>query len=279
MGGEEQMDRRSVLSCLGLFALPTPSRAGERLREFSPTVAGTQDLDHRGFGDLLHRYVRTSRDGVNRVDYGAWRSSAAGLAALHSYLAMLQTETPQALTRDAQLAYWANLYNAETLRIVLAAWPVKTILSIRPTLLSIGPWKKATLAVGGVTLSLDDIENGILRPQFLDPRVHYALNCASTSCPNLNVIPWQGATMNRDLDAAAKAYVNHPRGVVAAGEGLRLSTIYKWYRADFGGDDAGVLGHIARFAAPPLRQRLAARPRIVAYAYDWSLNGVEADPR
>lgn len=273
------MNRRSMLSLLGLVAIPTPSRAAGRLQRFSPTSAGPDSLDHRPFGDLLRRYVRTASDGVNRVDYGAWRASQANLAALGVYIDRLQMRNPRSLTRDEQLAYWANLYNAETLRIVLAAWPVKSILSIRPMLLAIGPWKKPTLVVGGEPLSLDDIENGILRPQFHDPRAHYALNCASTSCPNLNVAPWQGATLARDLDVAARAYVNHPRGVRISGDGLTLSTIYKWYRADFGGADAAVLSHLGHFAAPPLKQRLADHPNIAGYDYDWSLNDIAAHPR
>ena len=268
-----------MLSLLGLLAMPTPLRADARLRRFSPAVAGSQSFDHRPFGDLLARYVHVSSDGVNRVDYTAWRASEAKFAALRVYIARLQTRTPQSLTRDEQLAYWANLYNAETLRTVLAAYPVRSILSIRPNLLAIGPWKKPTLMVGGQTLSLDDIENGILRPWFNDPRVHYALNCASTSCPNLNVTPWQGATLERDLDAAARAYVNHPRGVRIADDGLTLSTIYKWYRADFGGDHAALLRHLGRFAAPPLAARLAESPRIAGYDYDWSLNDIAAHHR
>ncbi len=273
------MNRRSVLSLLGLTLMPAPSRAAERLQRFAPATSGTQSLDHRPFGELLRQYVRASADGVNRVNYGAWRASEAKLAALRAYIAMLEMQNPQGLTHDDQLAYWANLYNAETLRIVLAAWPVKSILSIRPTLLAIGPWKKPTLVVGGEALSLDDIENGILRPQFHDPRVHYALNCASTSCPNLNVAPWQGATLDRDLDAAARAYVNHPRGVRISGDSLTLSAIYKWYRADFGGADAAVLHHLGRFASAPLMQRLLDHPKIAGYDYDWSLNDIAAHPR
>lgn len=266
------MNRRSVLSLLGLALTSTSARAAERLQRFSPVVSGFRTVDHRPFAALLEQFVRPAPGGVNRVDYRTWRASADKVTALHAYISSLQSMAPEQLTRDEQFAYWANLYNAETLRIVLAAYPVKSILSIRPTLISIGPWKKPTLTVDGKSLSLDDVENGILRPLFRDPRVHYALNCASASCPNLNVSPWRGATLDRDLDAAARAYVNHPRGVRADGETLTLSTIYKWYRADFGDSDEAVLRHLSRFAAPPLQRRLSEHPKIGGYSYDWSLN-------
>jgi len=128
-----------------------------------------------------------------------------------------------------------NLYNAGTLRVVLAAYPVKSILLVRPSLFTIGPWRAKTIHVAGSALSLDDVENAILRPLFGETRVHYALNCGSVGCPNLRHEPWRGATLDADLDAAALAFVNSPRGVRVDRRGLTLSSIYSWYRQDFGG--------------------------------------------
>jgi hypothetical protein len=262
------VDRRTLLGVLAMTLAPSPLLAAS---QFGPS--GGDDADLAG---LLGRYVRVSKDRVNRVDYRAWRDNWADRRALSDYVRTMGRTRPQTLSRDEQIAYWANLYNAETLRVVLGAYPVRSIMSIRPTLASVGPWKAKTLSVAGADLSLDDIENRILRPVFRDPMIHYALNCASLSCPSLQVQTWRGATLRGDLERAARAYVNHPRGVRVTSRGLVLSSIYKWYRADFGGDDASVLAHLARFADAPLHDVLDKGPRIARYAYDWDLNDVSA---
>ena len=121
-------------------------------------------------------------------------------------------------------------------------------------------------------MSLDDIEHETMRPTFRDPRVHYSVNCASIGCPNLWPRAWVAATLDADLDQAARAFVNHPRGVSALPDGrLRVSSIYKWFSDDFGGE-AGVVQHLRRYAAPPLAWLLPARTTIAEDVYDWSIN-------
>jgi hypothetical protein len=122
-------------------------------------------------------------------------------------------------------------------------------------------------------MSLDDIEHGTMRPTFRDPRVHYAVNCASIGCPNLRPRAFTAARLEAELDDAARAFVNHPRGVSVLADGrLRVSSIYHWFREDFGGDDAGVIAHLRRHAAPPLATRLASAMAIAGHDYDWTLN-------
>jgi hypothetical protein len=129
--------------------------------------------------------------------------------------------------------------------------------------------------VEGRRLTLDQIEHAILRREFDEPRIHYAINCASIGCPNLKASAWRADTLNADLDAAARAYINHSRGVSVAANGrVSASSIYQWFSADFGGSDARVLAHIRHYAAPALRARLEGADDISRYAYDWSLNGV-----
>lgn len=256
------MDRRRLIG-LGLASLAA----------VRPDVIAAQgsSADPGELDRLLDRYVRTGADGINRVAYRAWAASAADRTALTAYVQALQAASPKGRPRSDQIAYWSNLYNAETLRVVLDAYPVKSILAIRPTLVSFGPWKAKTLRVDGRRLSLHEVEHEILRPMG-DPMIHYALNCASISCPNLPPRAWRRASLGADLDQAARAYVNHPRAVQVTAKGLILSSIYKWYREDFGPDDAAVLNHLTRYAAPPLRAVLARRPAIAGYAYDWDLN-------
>ena len=122
-------------------------------------------------------------------------------------------------------------------------------------------------------MSLDDIEHETMRPTFRDPRVHYAVNCASIGCPNLWPRAWRAETLDRELDEASAAFVNHPRGVTVLPDGrLRISSIYRWVREDFGGSDAGVIAHLRRHAAPALASRLGERSAIAEDAYDWALN-------
>lgn len=207
-----------------------------------------------------------------RVDYRGWKASATDRSGLADYLRHLSTSDPLRLTRREQFAYWANLYNAVTIETVLAAFPVKSIRDIRPTPLAIGPWKQKAAMVAGVALSLDDIENGILRAGWRDPRVHYAINCASFGCPNLPRTAWRGAGLPERLDAAARDYINHPRGVRFDGDKLVVSSIYRWFDGDFGGDDKRIISHLSAYAAPALKDRLAKVDRIGGHGYDWSLN-------
>ncbi len=236
--------------------------------------------DDAAYDALLGRYVSASADGVNRVDYARWSANAADRAALDAYVSELSGQRPSAFARERAFAYWVNLYNAVTLQVIIERYPVRSIRDIRsegtgldPRGL-IGPWRTRRLTVDGRRLSLDDIENTILRPTFNDPRVHYAINCASIGCPNLMARAWRAETLEADLDAAARAYVNHARGVNVNADGsLRVSSIYRWFRADFGGSDATVITHLRRFVSPELERRLANATRIAAYGYDWSLNG------
>jgi hypothetical protein len=103
--------------------------------------------------------------------------------------------------------------------------------------------------------------------------VHYAVNCASIGCPNIWPRAWRAATLERELDAAAAAFVNHPRGVTVLPDGrLRVSSIYGWFREDFGGSEAGVVAHLRHYAAPALAARLGEGTAIAEDAYDWALN-------
>ena len=228
---------------------------------------------------LLGRYVTSHADGVTRVRYAAWKASAADMAALEAWIATAAAARPSAMARAEAFAFWANLYNALTLKVVLERYPVRSIRDIRSSGVPfdpkgwIGPWRTRPVTVEGRRLSLDDIEHEVMRPAFRDPRLHYAVNCASIGCPNLWPRAWRAATLEGDLDAAAATHVNHPRGAAVLADGrLRVSSIYVWFREDFGGTEAGVLAHLRRHAAPALAARLDAGTSIAADGYDWALN-------
>lgn len=235
------------------------------------TFAQGENL-HAAWDRLLSTYVVESADGVNRFDYSGLQANQADRDALSAYLAQFESFDMDSLDRDGQFAAWSNIYNALTVQHIIERYPVR---SIRANSFS-GPWKRVKTVVGGVPISLDAIEHEILRPMG-DARVHYAINCASYSCPNLMPSAWQAATLDLDLDAAAAAYINHPRGVqVRPRGGLLVSDIYKWFREDFGGSENTVIAHFLKYAEPDLAADIRANADIKRYAYDWSLNDAAA---
>lgn len=235
----------------------------------------TNMISHKLWTDLLSRYVRPNEDGVNRFDYALLKATTDDRKTLDTYIDDLTSLNISQLDAPQKFTVLANLYNALTVRIVLENYPIDSITKIRPGLFSIGPWKKDLVQLDGKDTSLDDIEHGMLRKQFDDPRVHYAVNCASYGCPNLQTKAWTPETLNADLDAAARAYINHPRGVSIRKDGrLEVSKIYAWFKEDFGGNEKGVIDHLLKYADDSLAQRIKTNPDIAEYAYDWSLNDV-----
>lgn len=259
-----------LLMAMSLAALAAPK--ADLWEHWSASAPSKVGLDHTVWNDFLSRNVQVGRDGINRIAYG--KVSKKDREALRDYLEKMQGVPIRRFKRDEQRAYWINLYNAATVEVVLDHYPVKSILKIdiSPGLFAKGPWKKKLLTVDGEKVSLDDIEHRILRPIWKDPRTHYAVNCASLGCPNLQPQAYTPGNMEALLDAGARAYVNHPRGATLAKGRLIVSSIYVWFQADFGGDDAGVIAHLKKYAEPELKKQLAEARRINDDEYDWSLN-------
>lgn len=229
-------------------------------------------IDHTDWDAFLQKYVKPGKDGINRVSYG--RVSKADRQQLDAYVQKMQAVAIGKFARPEQRAYWINLYNATTVKLILDHYPVASItrINISPGFFSKGPWGKKLLKIENEAVSLDDIEHRILRPIWPDPRVHYACNCASIGCPNLAATAYTPANMEELLDAGARAYVNHPRGAKVANGKLTVSSIYQWYISDFGGNDQGVIEHLRKYAQPELLSKLKGISRISGGQYDWALN-------
>jgi hypothetical protein len=268
------LTRRLMLAGLALapsaaFAAPK----AELWQRWTAHQAGSmQRVDHAAWGRLLAARLIVGADGINRFAYGA--VTAPERQALDGYVAVLAATPVSRLDRPEQRAFWINLYNALTVQVVLSRYPVKSIrdIAISPGLFSSGPWGKKLATVEGEAVSLDDIEHRILRPIWRDPRIHYAVNCASIGCPNLMREAYTAANTETLLEAGARAYVNHPRGARIAEGKLRVSSIYVWFQQDFGGDEAGVVAHLRRYAEPGAAQALAGINSIAGHDYDWTLN-------
>jgi Protein of unknown function, DUF547 len=236
----------------------------------------TRRLDHSVWDAFLRRYVIVGDDGVARVAYAA--VTADDRRALDRYIDGLAAETVTRLSKPEQLAYWINLYNALTVRLVLQHPDVGSIrdIDISPGLFADGPWGKKLVEIEGEPVSLNDIEHRILRPFWHDPLLHYALNCAAVGCPNLQARAFTAETAPALMAAGARAFVNHPRGAAVVHGSLVVSSLYVWYEEDFGGNDAGVIAHLRRYADPALAAALVDIERIADHAYDWSLNAADA---
>lgn len=249
-----------------LFGLE--AQAASLAKNFTPR--GAQTLDHSAFGALLSQFVIPGTDGINRVNY---RGLKAARSKLQAYLTRMQAVSVPSLSSKAAKAYWINLYNAKTLDVVVTHYPMKSIrdINLGGGFLTKGPWKKKLLKVGGVDLSLDDVEHSIARATWKDPRLHYGFNCASIGCPNLDTSAYSAKTIDAQLDDAARAFINHPRGVAASKDGLTVSKLFKWYKADFGNDNQRH-AHWQKYATGSLKTNLSSNKTVKAYRYDWSLN-------
>ena len=229
-------------------------------------------VDHSAWSCFLSRYLITDSQGLNRLRYGSVTRQDRN--SLKCYLQRLQMVDTRTLNRNEQLAFWFNLYNARTVEFVLDNYPIRSIRQIKQNFTDfVGPFDdEGAVTVLGKPLSLTDIESGIVRPVAKDPRIHFALNCASFGCPNLSPTAWTGQNLDQRLNAAAYQYINSDRAVKRSIRGLRVTKIFKWYKADFGETDQAVLNFIRQYADCNTLNKLAGREKIAGYFYDWSLN-------
>lgn len=234
--------------------------------------ASQQLIDHHLFQEFLSHYVITDKNDVNLVNYK--KVTTQDRALLENYLIKLSQVRIDQYNCNEQLAFWINLYNALTIKTILDHYPVKSILDINISsgLFNKGPWDAKLITVENEKLSLNDIEHRIIRPIWNDPRTHYALNCASYSCPNLNKEPYTAKHLKIALNQAASTYINSSRGVSINNKQLTVSKIYDWYQTDFGHNEQAVILHLAQYAHPKIKEQILDFHKIDHYTYDWALN-------
>jgi hypothetical protein len=233
----------------------------------------TRTIDHTPWDKLLKKYLVSGHpSGINRFRYAD--VTPGDRQALDTYLTELQKIMVSSLSRKEQKAYWVNLYNSLTVLVILDHYPVKSIMDIdiSPGLFSNGPWDAKLLHIEEEKVSLNDIEHRILRPVFNDNRLHYALNCASIGCPNLQSVAFTADNTQELLEAGAREYINSPRGTQMLKGKLQVSSIYKWFQADFDGSEAGVISHLRKYARGSLAEELKTYKTSLRYDYDWGLN-------
>jgi len=233
-------------------------------------------VDHTSWDLILKKYLVTHHpSGINRFRYR--EVTPVDRQILQDYLSSLQQVKISSLNRQEQKAYWINLYNALTVQVILDHYPVKSIMDIdiSPGLFANGPWDAKLLTIEGEQVSLNDIEHLILRPIFHDNRLHYALNCASLGCPDLQGIAYTAANTEALLNTAARTFVNSARGARMENGRLYVSSIYKWFQVDFGGSEEAVVQHLRQYAEEGLAKVLQTYKDGVSDDYDWRLNSAE----
>jgi hypothetical protein len=210
-------------------------------------------VSHDAFNTLLQKHVSSK----GKVNYKALKADKANLDA---YTAALAKQIPNSSwSKNASLAYWINAYNAFTLKLIVENYPLKSI-----TNLSGGkPWDVKNIDLAGKKYSLNNIENDIIRPQFKDARIHFAVNCAAVSCPPLANTAFTEANINSLLDARTKSFINSAENSISA-TSLKVSKIFDWYGADF--------GNVTTFVNKYSNKKVDAKVAPTFNEYNWALN-------
>ncbi|MFT6001199.1 MAG: hypothetical protein ACI81P_003668 [Neolewinella sp.] len=226
-------------------AVPTAEPVDVPQRPVTPT--------HDAWNTLLKQYVNSA----GNVNYAAFKKDEAKL---DIYLAELSGNSPTSdWTRREGMAYWINAYNAATIKLILRNWPLKSIMDLHGG----KPWDVKWIELGGKTYSLNNIEHDILRPRYKDPRIHFAVNCAATSCPPIPNKAFTPSNLTSLMDARARAFIRNP-AYNTIGETVAVSNIFDWYGEDFG----DLREYLNKYATTPIPEG----KEIGFKAYDWALN-------
>ncbi|MEP0545902.1 MAG: DUF547 domain-containing protein [Rhodothermales bacterium] len=268
---------RLLLLAPALLLAACLSNASVQSIEPDRPVSAPTSFDHSAFSALLADVV----DERGFVDYAAL---AADPAPLDGYLGRLAATDPSALSDDDRLAFWLNVYNAYTLKLVVDNYPIDSIHDVVSGAfipLVNTPFKVEFVTVGGDVMTLDGVEHGTIREEFDEPRIHFALVCAAISCPPLRAEAYVGDRLDTQLEEQGRIFLSNPakNRVPADAETIRLSKIFDWFGGDFGDDDAALQAFIAPYFDGDVRDRLARGAYDIEFlSYDWSLNDTNDDP-
>ena len=222
--------------------------------------AGKQTLDSALFDAVLTKHLKQGR-----IDYAGLRTDTTATAQLQGYV-----EAIARMPETEPLSSWINAYNALVVHAVLERYPLQSVKDAEGG--DFRFFREIYYTVAGKKRSLDDIENGVIRPRFEDARIHVALNCGALSCPPLPPKAFQEATLDATLDSLARQIVNDGRHLYIEGGKLIVNEIFKWFEADFARDEGSLLGWIQAYSDDPAIDGLAADVTVEVYTYDWSLS-------
>ena len=217
-------------------------------------TVSAQKIDHSKWTEILQLYVAQNGD----VNYKKMQKNRDTFKV---YLNVLASNPPKDSWNNAEIkAYWINAYNAFTVQLVLDNYPIKSIKDISE------PWGQMFFKIGGKSMSLERIEHEILRPMG-DPRIHFAIVCASESCPKLLNCAYESETLNDQLDQAAKEFINDASKNSLTASEITISKIFKWFKSDFPKGDA-FISYLNSYSVV----KLFPETKINYQNYNWSLN-------
>ncbi len=210
-------------------------------------------FDHSDFDKLLIKHV--SKDGI--IAYKNFKKDEKNL---DRYLDLLSKNEPKSnWSKNDQLAYWINTYNAFTIKLILKNYPLKSIMDLHNG----KPWEIKWIKIGNNTYSLNNIENDIIRKEFKEPRIHFAINCAARSCPTLRNHAFTGKNLDAELETQTKQFINNTKFNQFDKKETRISRIFEWYEKDFG----DLKAYIKKY------RNFDSRSKLRFLQYDWQLNG------
>ncbi len=220
-------------------------------------------VTHELWDSLVHEHVTES----GLVDYEGF---IADSNRLNQYLDLLSRHHPndEHWNRDERLAYWINAYNAFTVKLIVDHYPVKSIKDIKNGIPFVNTvWDIKFIKIEGREYDLNNIEHGIIRPKFDEPRIHMAVNCAAISCPKLQNEAYTAEKLDAQLDQASREFLSNEDKNVITPDRLKLSKIFSWYRGDF--------DSVIEFVDQHTETDIKENPEVEYLDYNWALNGVE----
>ena len=224
-------------------------------------------IDHSTFDRFLKTYVVSNHpSGINRFRYGD--VSRRDTKLLNSYIAKMASIDPRDYRKLEQKAYWLNLYNALTLQGLLKVYPVSAVDRDKLS-------RKRRVSVAGKKLSVADIDQRILRPIWQDYKMVFGLSCAAVGCPAIHDQAFTASNTNRLLKQYAREFINHPRGLTVSKDELRVSSIFSWYRDEFGGGDRQLIRLFTHYAEDNKALYILGFSGDIEYAYDQRINAPE----
>jgi hypothetical protein len=239
-------------------------KGAEKSAEKSADKGAAVVLDHSKLDGLLKKFVNDK----GRVNYNALKGDAAAMADLKAYTAWAGTADISKLGRDEKLAFYINAYNAHTMKAVIDRHPLKSVLDVKAP----DFFKEIKHKVAGEEVTLDTLENGKIRgAEFSEARIHFVVNCASTSCPKLQRDAITAKNLESLLEAGAKEYVLQETKLDAEKKVLDTSNIFNWFADDFKKSDGTVQNFLAKYMDAAKADTVKASS-LTFHEYDWTLN-------